>query len=192
MTGAAPLPAPPGGGAPDMARAGMPAPRATRGDVVTFDLGGEAMAVPAAQLREVLEPAATTRVPGASDFAHGLVNVRGTVVPLTDLRVPLRIPRDAHGDDARILVLELALDDRANVVGIIADRVHEVTRLDPASLEDIPAVGSRWPPRYVAAVGRWADGFVTIPDLAAIFADYLAGQNGRARSPGSPGADHAT
>ncbi|NDV00318.1 chemotaxis protein CheW [Pseudoroseicyclus tamaricis] len=167
------------------------------GDMVTFRLSGEVLAVPAAQLREVLEPVQTTRVPGAPQFVSGLVNVRGSVVPLADLRVPLRMPhpggaevsRDA-ADDARILVLELPLAGQASVVGVLADSVHEVTRLAPEALEEIPAVGTRWPPRYVAALGRWAGEFVTIPDLPAIFADFLAGEAGNSHRPGEAGNSH--
>lgn len=157
-------------------------------DVVTFRLSGEVMAVAAAQLREVLEPVAITRVPGAPDFVSGLLNVRGAVVPLADLRVPLRLPRDDTVGTARILVLELPLAGQETVVGILADSVHEVTRIDAATLEEIPSVGTRWPPRYVAAVGRWAGEFVTIPDLPAIFAEFLSGQNGHPATSGTSGA----
>ncbi|KAA9008008.1 chemotaxis protein CheW [Histidinibacterium aquaticum] len=159
---------------------------ATR-NVVTFDLCGEVLAVPASQLREVLEPVRVTRVPGAPPFVAELVNVRGAVVPLADLRVPLKMPPGADGPEARILVLEIPLDGQEMVVGIRADTVHEVTRIGPADLEEIPTVGSRWPPRFVAAIGRWRGHFVTLPDLAAIFADFLAGPPGRAPSAGSSG-----
>lgn len=157
-------------------------------DVVTFRLGGEVLAVPAPALREVLEPSDITRVPGADDFVSGLLNVRGAVVPLADLRVPLRMPRQAGGDTTRILVLEVPLAGQDTVVGIIADTVHEVTRIDDGALEDIPPVGTRWPPRFVANVGRWAGEFVTIPDLPAIFADYLSGPSAGPSTPGASGA----
>ena len=154
-------------------------PRPAARDVVTFHLGKEVLAVPATHLREVLEPVAITRVPGAPDFVSRLINVRGTVVPLADLRVPLRMPLAAQGAHARIMVLDLTLDGQDAVVGIFADSVHEVTHLSADDLEDIPPVGTRWPPRFVEAVGRWGGAFVTIPDLAAIFAEFLTGQIGR-------------
>lgn len=156
-------------------------------DLVTFRLGGEVLAVPTAQLREVLEPVAVTRVPGASSFVPGLLNVRGAVVPLADLRIPLRMPARQNGDTSRILVLELPLDGQTQIVGVIADSVHEVTRIAASDLEPIPPVGTRWPPRFVAAVGRWAGEFVTLPDLPAIFADFLSGPGSRSATPGAPG-----
>ena len=164
-------------------------------DVVTFRLGGEVLAVPTAELREVLEPVTVTRVPGASGFVPGLVNVRGAVVPLADLRVPLRMPFEAATEASRILVLELKLAGENTVVGILADSVSEVTQIGADALEAIPPVGTRWPPRFVAAVGRWAGEFVTIPDLPAIFAEYLSGpaagqpsgQSGRSPTAGAFG-----
>lgn len=161
-------------------------PAASRIDleVVTLRLAGEVFAVPTRLLREVIEPVRITRVPGASRVAAGLLNVRGAVVPLADLRVPLRMPIAPPGPDARILVLDLELDGRPAVVGVHADSVHEVTRLERAGLEEIPSVGSRWPPRFVAAIGRWHGGFVTILDLPAIFAEVLAGAAGPSHAAG--------
>ncbi|MCB1340883.1 MAG: chemotaxis protein CheW [Pseudooceanicola sp.] len=143
-------------------------------DMVTLRLGGELLAIDTAMLREVLEPGAITRVPNAPPFATGLLNVRGTVVPLTDLRIPLRMPVGPPDADTRILVLDLELAGSPAVVGILAEQVHEVSKISAATLEDVPAVGARWPRSYVRAVGRKGDRFFIIPDIDAIFAAYLA------------------
>lgn len=160
-------------------------------DVVTLRLGGEILAIRAQVLREVLEPVAITRVPQAPDFVQGLINVRGAVVPLADLRVTFGMLRRALGPDGRILVLDLPLGGRPAVVGIVADAVHEVTQIDPATLEDVPAVGTRWPPQFVEAIGKWGGGFVMLPDLPAIFSAFLAGQPGPLAAAGlGPQAQH--
>lgn len=142
-------------------------------DFVTFSLGREILAVPTNLVREILEPGDITRVPGASEFVGSLLNVRGAVVPLADLRVPLRMPREPLSSSQRVLVIELPLETQICVIGILADHVHEVTGLDAGKIEPIPPVGSRCPPRLVTAVGRIGETFVTIPDLATIFADFL-------------------
>jgi purine-binding chemotaxis protein CheW len=156
-----------------LARAITP-PTAGRLDVVTLRLGEDALAIRAEVLREVLEPVAVTRVPGASEFCAGLVNVRGTIVPLADLRVPFDMPREELGPDARILVLDLPLAGRPAVVGIVADAVHEVTRIEREALQDVPAVGTRWPPQFVEAVADRGGSLVMLPDLPAIFEAFLA------------------
>lgn len=142
--------------------------------MVTLRLGGELLAIDTGLLREVLEPGAITRVPNAPAFAAGLLNVRGTVVPLTDLRIPLRMPRHPQDADTRILVLDLDLAGAASVVGILAEKVHEVTRITASAIEEVPEVGSRWPPGFVRAIGRKDADFFIIPDLDAIFSAHLA------------------
>jgi purine-binding chemotaxis protein CheW len=147
-------------------------------DAVTLQLGEELLAIQAQILREVLEPVAITRVPRAPEFLQGLINVRGSVVPLADLRVTFAMPRRPLGPDGRILVLDLPLGGSLTVVGILADAVHEVTRLDRRTLEPVPPVGMRWPPAFVEAIGKWGSGFVMLPNLQAIFAAFLASQPG--------------
>lgn len=147
-------------------------------DVVTLRLGEDTLAIRAEVLREVLEPVAIARVPGAPEFCAGLVNVRGTVLPLADLRVPFGMPRNSLGPDARILVLDVPLAGRSTVIGIVADAVHEVTQIERDTLQDVPAIGTRWPPQFVEAIANGEDGFVMLPDLPAIFSAFLAGQAG--------------
>jgi purine-binding chemotaxis protein CheW len=157
------------------------------GTMVTLALGGETVAIPTAILREVIEPGAITRVPNAPGFAAGLINVRGTVVPLTDLRIPLRMPIRAADGDTRILVLDLELDGNASVVGILAEQVHAVIDLAGGAQEEVPSVGARWPRQFVRAIGRKDDRFFIIPDLNAIFSAHVAG-SGAAVAPQPQGA----
>jgi purine-binding chemotaxis protein CheW len=153
--------------------------RASEGlDVVTLRLGQDTLAIRAQVLREVMEPVAVTRVPGAPGFCGSLVNVRGAVVPLADLRVAFGMPRDPLGPEARVLVLDLPLGGRPAVVGILADAVHEVTRIGRDALQEVPAVGTRWPARFVEAVANRGGSVVMLPDLPAIFEAFLAGQAG--------------
>ena len=78
--------------------------------VITFSIGPQRLAIPATDLREIIDPLPTTRVPGAGDFAPWVVNVRGAVLPLGDLRLPLGIndpnPAERPEDARRFLVLE--------------------------------------------------------------------------------------
>ncbi|WP_373356298.1 chemotaxis protein CheW [Pseudoroseicyclus sp. CXY001] len=151
-------------------------PRSARGDttMVTLSLGGELVGIPTGILREVIEPGTITRVPNASAFCGGLFNVRGAVVPLTDLRIPLRMRISPPTEETRILVLDVVLDGTPAVVGILAEEVHEVTEVSGASLEEVPTVGARWPRHFVEAIGRKGDRFFLIPDLDAIFSEHLS------------------
>lgn len=140
---------------------------------VTFTIGGVRLAVPASDLREILEPLPTTRVPGAGDFASSVLNVRGAVLPLANLHIPLGItptePSALKADAQRILVLEVLIEGEPATVAINADIVHEVATIPVSAIDKLPAT-SGWPPEFVRGLFRHTDEtFVLLPNLSAIF-----------------------
>jgi purine-binding chemotaxis protein CheW len=143
-------------------------------DVVTLRLGGEHIAIPATLLREIMEPVPVTRVPTASAFSKGLINVRGSVVPLTDLRVPFCMPAAETTSDTRFIVLDLTIDDAALTVAVSADKVETVSPLDPGQIDPIPEVGTLWPPEFVRGICKLGKDFVLLPDLHRIFQAFSA------------------
>jgi len=142
---------------------------------LTLRLHDEIFAIEAGSVREILDLAPVTEVPSAPAYANGLINVRGRVVPLADLRVVFGMDRPPADKDTRIVVLETEIDGEPTVVGIVADKVHEVTEIDAASVEDGPRVGMRWRADFVAGIGKRNGDFIIIPDLARIF--ELEGRN---------------
>lgn len=138
---------------------------------LTIRMQDETFALEASSVREILDPVPITRVPNAPDFVAGLINVRGTVVPLADLRVVFGMDRPPADQDTRIVVVEFDLDGEPMVTGILADKVHEVTEIDAGSMEAVPAVGMRWPPAFIRSIGKRDDGFIIIPDMQRIFRD---------------------
>lgn len=143
-------------------------------DVVTLRMGGERIAIPAVLLREIMEPVRVTRVPTASRFAEGLVNVRGSVVPLTDLRVAFGMQPAAATPDTRFIVLDLTVGEALMTVAISADKVETVTPLDPDQILPVPEVGTLWPPDFVRGICKLGEDFVLLPDLHRIFQDFSA------------------
>ncbi|TCO71605.1 chemotaxis protein CheW [Rhodovulum euryhalinum] len=146
--------------------------------VVTLTLSGETLAVPTRNLREILEPVPVTRVPRAGRFAFGLINVRGAVIPLTDLRVALGMTRAEPDEHTRMLVLDVPVAGEQTTVAVIADRVLDVTEIDDAALGDIPEVGMKWPPEFLSGIARTDAGFVILPDLERIYAASLGTASG--------------
>jgi len=133
--------------------------------VVTLSLGPQVLAIPAVRLREILDPLPVTRVPGAGPLVPGVVNVRGTVVPLANLKQVLRIPEVEADDRRRFLVLDVTIAGEAAVVAVEADAVHEVSTIETSIVEPVPAAASAWPPEFLTGLYRGADGFVLMPDL---------------------------
>src|SRR6185437_13334306 len=136
---------------------------------LTLRLDDEVFAIEAERVREILDLVPVTEVPKAPAFVGGLINVRGRVVPLADLRIVFGMTCRPADEDTRIVVLEAEIEGEATVVGIIADKVHEVTDIEASSVESAPRVGMRWRPDFVAAIGKRNGDFIIIPDLGRIF-----------------------
>ncbi len=149
-------------------------------EVLTLDLEGEIFAIEAIYVREILDLVPITDVPHAMPFVRGLINVRGKVVPLADLRVKFGMEQRPPTVDTRIVVIELDLDDEPVTVGIRADKVHEVTEVAAAALQDTPRIGTRWRPDFIRCIGKHGDDFMVVLDIARVF---LHGMPNAASSP---------
>ena len=136
---------------------------------LTLALQDEIFAIEAEQVREILDLVPVTEVPNAAPFAAGLINVRGTVVPLADLRVMFGMDRPDPTPDTRIVVIEMDIDGEPTVAGIVADKVLDVADIDTAAIEEAPKVGMRWRPEFVRGIGKHGQDFIVIPDMMRIF-----------------------
>ena len=136
---------------------------------LTLRLDDELFAIEAQSVREILDLVPITEVPNASPFVSGLINVRGRVVPLTDLKVAFGMQGAEPDQDTRIVVIETEIEGEPSVVGILADKVYDVTDIEPAAIEEAPRVGMRWRPDYVRGIGKRRGDFIIIPDIHRIF-----------------------
>lgn len=136
---------------------------------ITFKLGNELFAINVTQVREVLEVSTITRVPTAPEDMRGVVNVRGKAIPVIDLRCRFGLPAAADTVSTRIIVMELIIEGEDTVLGGIADSVHEVIELDPATLAPPPRIGMRWKTEFIKGMGRRGDEFVVVLDVNAVF-----------------------
>lgn len=140
-------------------------------EVVTFALEGEIFALDAAQVREILDLVPITDVPGSRPFVNGLINVRGKVAPLADLRLKFGMEVRPPTIDTRILVIEIEIDGDPTMIGIRADKVYEVTELAPAALEETPRIGMKWPPQFIRCIGKRGTDFIVVLDIGRVFAE---------------------
>jgi purine-binding chemotaxis protein CheW len=138
--------------------------------VLTFDMRGETFAIEAEVVREILDRIPETAVPGAPAMIAGLVNFRGRVIPLADLHMAFGFEATDISVDTRVIVIEFDVDGEGTLVGLKADKVHEVTILEKASAEAAPRVGMRWRQDFIRCLAKRAGDFIVIPDLKKIFA----------------------
>lgn len=144
-------------------------------ETLTFDLRGETFAIEAVLVREILDLAATTPVPGAPALVGGVFNFRGKIIPYADLGLAFGMPAAQKGADSRIVVIELMLADEPCMIGLCTDRVHEVATLRREASEPPPAVGMRWRRDYVRRLVRRERDIIVLPDLEAIFEPIVSG-----------------
>jgi purine-binding chemotaxis protein CheW len=141
----------------------------TTQQVLMLGLAGEVFAIEAQQVREILDPIPVTRVPGAKGYVSSILNVRGKVIPLADLRLRFGMPPAPITSDSRFIVIEIEVAGEPTTVGIVADKVYEVTELDTTSLQKAPPIGMHWQPEFVSGIGKWKDDFIVVPNLERIF-----------------------
>lgn len=132
---------------------------------ITLGIGEESFAIPIAHVQEILDLRPIARLPHAPHGLIGLIDVREQSMPVMDLRAMLGLPAMAAAPDTRILVLQLELEGRALRLGLVVDRVFEVTALDTASLDARPEIGRRWRSDCIAGIGRRRGGFVILLDV---------------------------
>ncbi|SON53979.1 Chemotaxis protein CheW [Hartmannibacter diazotrophicus] len=139
-------------------------------EALTFDLGGETFALEAVNVQEILDLLPETPVPGAKPFVASVINFRGKVIPLADLRLAFGMEAVASTIDSRIVVIELHLDGEPTLIGLRTDKVNETTTLTREASEPPPSLGMRWPPDYIDCVVKRGADFIIIPNLKALFA----------------------
>jgi purine-binding chemotaxis protein CheW len=101
---------------------------------------------------------------------RGVVNVRGSAVPVVDLRLKFGLPSTTDTVDTRIVVIELELDGELTVVGGLADSVREVLELDRSEIREPPRIAMRWRADMIEGLGKKGEQFFIVLDIARVFA----------------------
>lgn len=138
---------------------------------LTFTLDGEQYAVEVAKVKEVLEFTELTKVPRTHDFMRGVINLRGSVVPVVDLRLKFDMGRTEQTIDTSIVVMEVGIDNETVVIGTLADSVQEVIGLNDQQIEAAPTIGTAIDNKFIDGIGKLDDRFIIILDIDRIFKD---------------------
>jgi purine-binding chemotaxis protein CheW len=136
---------------------------------LTFTLDNEQYAIGVAKVREVLEHTKITKLPRTAEFMKGIINLRGTGVPVIDLRLKFGLPETPITKDTSIIVMEVEGRDGNVVVGALADAVHEVVDIEENSIEPAPRFGTRLAAEFIKGVGKRDDSFIILLDIDRIF-----------------------
>ena len=129
--------------------------------LVTFSIGGEEFGVDILKVQEIIRMLDITRVPKAPEFVEGVINLRGKVIPIIDLRKRFGLASKGHDKNTRIIVIDI----NDMIVGFIVDSVSEVLRIPADTVEPPPPVVAGLDSEYISGVGKLDDRLLIFLDL---------------------------
>ena len=136
---------------------------------LTFKMEEETFALDVGKVREILDYTNITKVPRTPDFMKGVINLRGSVVPVVDMRLKFNMPAQERTVDTCIIVVEITIEDEQTVLGALVDSVQEVFELEPAQVEPAPRIGTKLNTDFILGMGRRDERFVIILDIDRVF-----------------------
>jgi purine-binding chemotaxis protein CheW len=136
---------------------------------LTFKLDEEIFALDVAKVREILEYTTVTKVPQTPDFMRGVINLRGSVVPVIDMRLKFGMTATEQNVNTCIIVTEVAMDGETILLGALADSVQEVDEMEPAQIEAAPHIGTKLNTDFIKGMGKQDGHFVMILDIDKVF-----------------------
>lgn len=146
---------------------------------LTFFLGAEEYAIGLLRLRQILHWRAPTRVPTVPACIRGVINLRGQVVPLIDLGVKFGDGEIVPTRTTCIVIVELTIEGTPTLMGVVADRVHQVIDLAESDIEPPPPFGTRVRVDFLVGLGKVGDRFVLLLDVDKVLSQhelYAAGE----------------
>ncbi|MFN7945234.1 MAG: chemotaxis protein CheW [Blastocatellia bacterium] len=136
--------------------------------LVTFRVGTELFGVPIAAVQEIVRVPAIAHIPHAPDFVEGVINLRGRVITVVDMRKRLNQSAKERDKKSRILVIESASDSGKRLVGVIVDEVTQVIKLPTDRVDPAPPMVAGLSNQYINGVGKLTDDLLILIDIERI------------------------
>jgi len=136
---------------------------------LTFQLDDEVFAVEISKVREVLDFSDVTKVPQTPEFMRGVINLRGSVVPVVDMRLKFGMDGVEATVNTCIIIVEVIMDGEASVLGSLVDSVQEVLDIEPDQIEPPPRIGTKLNTEFIRGMGKHNEEFVIILDIDKVF-----------------------
>ena len=136
---------------------------------LTFLLNGEVFGIATNRVLEVLDYTEVTPVPQTPDFMSGVVNLRGSIVPVVDMHLKFDLPTSQRTVNSCIIIISILIDGEPISLGVMADSVREVFDLDPEQIEAAPRMGTRLNSNFIQGMGKHNDEFIILLNIDTIF-----------------------
>jgi len=166
------------------AQQGSPGVAALAGKYMTFQLAAEAYGLEILKVREIIGLMDITRVPRTPEFLRGVINLRGKVIPVVDLRLKFGMPRTEATDQTVIIVVQYGEGERAFTMGILVDQVLEVLSIDGSQIEPPPSFGAEaLDTDFILGVGKAQDRVIFLLDIGRVLSEAEERQVATAAAP---------
>ncbi len=143
---------------------------------LTFKLRDEIFALDISTVREVLDFTTVTKVPRTPEFMRGVINLRGSVVPVIDLRLKFGMTVTEKTVNTCVIIVEVKVEGETVILGVLADSVQEVMDLGSDQIEAAPRIGTHLNTEFIKGMGKYNDQFLMILDIDKVFSsNELAG-----------------
>lgn len=136
---------------------------------LTFRIGEETFAANVSHVLNILEMLKITKVPKAPEYMRGVINLRGSVLPVLDTRLKFGMPKGEITKNTCILVMELKNNNETVTIGAIVDSVQEVLEIEEEDIQAPPSIGTKFKNEYLLGMVKSDDKFVMIIDVEKIF-----------------------
>jgi purine-binding chemotaxis protein CheW len=136
---------------------------------LTFQLGEEIFAIDVSHVREILEFSTVTKVPRTPAYMRGVINLRGSVVPVLDMRLKFGMSTTEKTVNTCIIVVEVFFDGETMIIGALVDSVQEVFELEPDQIEPAPRIGIQLKTEFIKGMGKRDEMFIIILDIDKVF-----------------------
>ena len=138
--------------------------KSTEGKFLTFILGDEVYGIAILKVREIIKLMDITTVPRTSDYLKGVINLRGKVIPIVDLRSKFSMPEIEHTQETCIIVVEV----NQTSIGIIVDSVSEVSNIKSGEIEEAPHLGQDIDTNFILGLGKTKERIVILLDIEQV------------------------
>jgi len=136
---------------------------------LTFKLDEEVFGLAIGKVREVLDFTTVTRVPQTPAYMRGVINLRGSVVPVIDLNLKFGMKKTEKTVNTCIIIAEIEMDGEVTILGALADSVQEVVELEPDQIEPAPKIGTKLNTEFIKGMGKRDDVFIILLDIDKVF-----------------------
>ncbi|MDD3237503.1 MAG: chemotaxis protein CheW [Candidatus Gastranaerophilales bacterium] len=141
----------------------------TEEKLLTFSLGNEGYGISILKVKEIIGMMPITPVPKTPSFVKGVVNLRGKIIPVMDLRIKFNMEEKSYNERTCIIVVETVINNVQRLLGVVVDTVSEVVNISADEIEPSPQYSTGMDSNFILGIGKLKDRVVIIIDLDQIF-----------------------